>query len=122
MEIRTINKRKFTLIKEMGLGDFIELSQLMQELGEDELKLPMIQRFIGNAEKLKRFVCLALEPVEPCGEKYKKWDDLKHITLPTLIEVLGDFFASGGPLKLAFPDALMMTPPSTQTPMKDSAN
>ena len=122
MEIRTINKRKFILIKEMGLGVFIELSQIMQELGDDELKLPMIQRFIGNAEKLKRFVCLALEPVKPCGEKYKKWDDLKFITLPTLIEVLGDFFASGGPLKLAFPDALMMTPPSTQTHTKDSAN
>lgn len=117
-----INKREYQLISEMSLGSFIKLSELMKDMGEDQLSLPLIHQFAGSGEKLKRFVCLALESVEIQEEGYDKWEDLQHITIPTLIEVVGDFFGLGGPLKTAFPDVSSLAGVLKPTPTTTSAN
>jgi len=97
----TVNKREFRFAEDMELGDYLDLCKLLDEMGQDEVELSAIKRFRKSGEKLQEFVTLALKPLDGNEDT---WGDLKHIKIEVLLEVIGDFFTSGGLLRAAFPD------------------
>jgi len=104
MESKTyeINGREFRFSEDMELGSYLDLCKLLDKMGEAEIELSAIKNFIRSGTQLREFATLALIPVD--DKKGDTWEDLRYIKITTLLEVIGDFFTSGGLLRAAFPD------------------
>jgi len=126
----TINDREFRMIQDMTLDVFSRLSEIMTDLVDEkgEITMTKLMSFTRNSQRLRDLVTLILEPVKLeslswlnpkryLGRNHDLWHDLKHITIPDLLQVISDFFALGGPLQNAFPSfSAPRTQDSKQTP------
>jgi hypothetical protein len=94
-----INNRKFRLVKEVELGFFLELSEMMADIQRAPESAEATGKFVRDAKRFIDLLCLVLEPVGKVSENYNKWEDLKHTTMPQLSKIITSFFGPGGPLK-----------------------
>ncbi len=104
-KIFEVGGTEFKLPEEMQLGVFMEVSETLADLVNDDgqVEMNVFMKFAADSQKMKAVVMKLLDPIgNPLDDK---WDVLQKITLPQVVEMIQDFFVLSGQSWAASPSA-----------------
>lgn len=117
--------REYEFKKELLVGDYIDLSDLILEItgGGEKFALGSVIAFANNARNMKDLAVLALSPVDPDQDPELIKEDIRKFKIEWVAEIIQNFYSASEVLDGAFLSSLearILKRKSVKTRSRDS--